>query len=337
MFNTLSSVLKYVFLLGIGGLFLYLAFRGQDTGKLVSDLVNADYKWVALSALACLLSHVFRAIRWGMLIKPLGHQPQFRNTFSAVMLGYLANLALPRLGEVSKCAALSKAEKIPADQLIGTMLVERIFDFLMLLLVTALTLFVEFDQIAAFTYRIASEQYSTTSRNLPAVGIALLLAFVVVTSAWYLLKNGKVSMPEKFVVFWYGVRNGLLSVKTIESKSTFLFHTLMIWGMYLLSTYLCFYGLDATSDLGFGAALATLFFGSIGMTIPVQGGIGTYHFMVAQGLTAYAINRTDGLAYATIIHSSQTLVILIIGSICLFLLMLPSKKGNHEKVRASEA
>lgn len=320
--------------MGIGGLFLYLAFRGQDTEKLVTDLVTADYKWVILSALACLCSHVFRALRWGMLIKPLGHQPQLKNTFAAVMLGYLANLALPRLGEVSKCAALSKAEKIPANQLIGTMLVERIFDFLMLILVTALTLLVEFDQIAAFAYRIASEHYSNTSRNLPVLGLSLLLIFLVITAVWYLLRSGKVTMPAKFVVFWYGIRNGLFSVKTIESKSTFLFYTIMIWGMYLLSTYLCFYGLEATSTLGMGAALATLFFGSIGMTIPVQGGIGTYHFMVAQGLTAYAIDRADGLAYATIIHSSQTLVILVIGSISLFLLMLPSlQKRTNEKIR----
>lgn len=331
--NSLSSAFKYVFLLGIGGLFLYLAFRGQDTDKLVNDLVTADYKWVVLSSLACLLSHVFRALRWGMLIRPLGHQPRFRNTFSAVMLGYLANLALPRLGEVSKCAALSRAEKIPANQLIGTMLVERIFDFLMLMVVTALTLLVEFDQIAEFTYRIASQQYDHSARNLPAFGIAVLLLFLAGTAVWYLLKNGKVSMPARFVVFWLGVRNGLLSVKTISSKGSFVFYTLMIWAMYLLSTYLCFYGLEATSGLGYGAALATLFFGSIGMTIPVQGGIGTYHFMVAQGLTAYAIDRADGLAYATIIHSSQTLVILVIGSISMFLLMLPSlKKGNHEEI-----
>jgi glycosyltransferase 2 family protein len=333
LLKSLSSVFKYLFLLGIGGLFLYLAFRGQDTDKLVADLVTADYKWVVLSSMACLLSHVFRALRWGMLIRPLGHQPRFTNTFSAVMLGYLANLALPRLGEVSKCAALSKAEKIPANQLIGTMLVERIFDFLMLMVVTALTLLIEFNQIAGFAYRIASQQYHNTARSLPAVAVAVLLLVLAAGGVWYLLKNGKVAMPPRLVVFWLGVRNGLLSVKTIQSKGSFLFYTLMIWGMYLLSTYLCFFGLDATSGLGGGAALATLFFGSIGMTIPVQGGIGTYHFMVAQGLTAYAINRTDGLAYATIIHSSQTLVILIIGSISMFLLMLPSlKKGKNEKI-----
>jgi uncharacterized membrane protein YbhN (UPF0104 family) len=249
------------------------------------------------------------------------------------MLGYLANLALPRLGEVSKCAALSKAEKIPANQLIGTMLVERIFDFLMLIAVTGLTLLLEFDQIAAFAYRIASEQYNNGTRNLPAAGVAVLLLFLAATAVWYLLRNGKITMPGRFVVFWFGVRNGLLSIKTIQSKGRFLIYTLMIWGMYFLSTYICFFGLESTSDLGFGAALATLFFGSIGMTIPVQGGIGTYHFMVAQGLTAYAIDRADGLAYATIIHSSQTLVILVIGSISMFLLMLPSlKKGSNEKI-----
>lgn len=332
MYQTLSSVLKYLLLLGIGALFLYLAFKGQDTNKLISDLVTADYRWVLASTLACLSSHVFRALRWNMLIRPLGHQPRLRNTFAAVMIGYLANLALPRLGEVSKCAALSKAEKIPANQLIGTMLVERVFDFLMLLLVTALTLVVEFDRIADFTYRIASQQFNGGAAKLPFYALSFILMLFALFGIGFLIRKGKAAIPQRIVNFWNGVKNGLLSVRNIRSKKTFLVYSAMIWVLYLLSTYLCFFGLSATSHLGIGAALSTLFFGSIGMTLPVQGGIGTYHYMVAQGLTAYFIDKTDGLAYATIIHSSQTLVILIIGSISLVSLMIFSKKTSHGKI-----
>lgn len=333
MYQTLSSVLKYLLLLGLGALFLFLAFKGQDMNKLVDDLLGADYRWVLASSVACLLSHVFRAMRWNMLIKPLDHQPKLRNTFAAVMIGYLANLALPRLGEVSKCAALSRSEKIPANQLIGTMLIERIFDFLMLLLVTALTLIVEFDRIAAFTYKIAAQQLNGSTQRLPVYVLSFLLICIALFGIWLLIRKGKAAIPKKIVSFWHGVKNGLLSVKNIKSKKTFVFYSVMIWVLYLMSTYLCFFGLSSTSHLGLGAALSTLFFGSIGMTLPVQGGIGTYHYMVAQGLTAYLINRTDGLAYATIIHSSQTLVILIIGSISLISLMLFSKKTRHAKVR----
>ncbi|HEY1024505.1 MAG TPA: lysylphosphatidylglycerol synthase transmembrane domain-containing protein [Sphingobacteriaceae bacterium] len=333
MYQTLLSVLKYLFLLGIGALFLYLAFKGQDTDKLLADLLTADYRWVLASSAACLLSHVFRAMRWNMLIRPLDHQPKLRNTFAAVMIGYLANLALPRLGEVSKCAALSKAENIPANQLIGTMLVERIFDFLMLLLVTALTLIVEYERIASFVYSIAFQQVNGSTEKLSAYALGFLLMFAALFGIWILIRKGKAAIPKKIVNFWNGVKNGLLSVKDIKSKKTFVFYSVMIWVLYLMSTYLCFFGLSATAHLTIGAALSTLFFGSIGMTLPVQGGIGTYHYMVAQGLTAYAINRTDGLAYATIIHSSQTLVILVIGSISLISLMLFAKKFRYAKVR----
>ena len=326
MFKSLATVFKYLFLLGVGALFLFLAFRGQDTEKLLSDLKTANYSWVAVSSVACLLSHVFRAARWNMLITPLGHEPKLKNTFSAVMIGYLANLALPRLGEVSKCAALSRAEKIPANQLIGTMLVERIFDFLMLVLLTVLTITLQFDRIGSFLDPIVGQIFNGNSSVTPVAVLAFLSILIIFFSLWFFLLKGKIRYPEKLITFVGGLRNGLLSFKDIKSKKTFVFYSLMIWMMYFASTYLCFFGLDATANLGMGAALATLFFGSVGMTIPVQGGIGTYHYMVAQGLTAYAINKTDGLAYATIIHSSQTLIILIIGSICLMSLMLFTTK-----------
>lgn len=329
MYNTLLSVLKYLVLLGVGIGFLYLAFSGQDADKLISDLLQANYEWVAASVIACLISHFFRALRWNMLITPLDHQPKIQNTFAAVMVGYLANQALPRLGEVSKCASLSKAENIPVNHLIGTVVIERICDTIMLLIVTLLCLVFQYNHIADFIFSLMSQLMGTPNK------LFYILIFTVSTIllllVWLLIKKEFVKLPQKVYHFTIGVKNGLMSVRNIDKKNVFIFYSVMIWVMYYLSTYLCFFALEATAGLGFGAALATLFFGSIGMTIPVQGGIGTYHYMVVQGLTAYSISKSDGLAYATIIHSSQVLIILSVGAVSLIFLMLVSSKQFKKK------
>jgi uncharacterized membrane protein YbhN (UPF0104 family) len=318
VYSSFLSVLKYLLLLVVGIGFLYLAFREQDTEKLVADLLRANYWWVIASCTACLLSHFFRALRWNMLIKPLDHTPRISNTFASVMVGYLANQALPRLGEVSKCASLSKVEHIPVNQLIGTVVIERLCDTIMLVIVTALCLLLQYHYIADFIFGLVTQLVGSPGRTLYI--IAAVAGVVMIVILWLLIKKEFVKFPKKI-------------------HNLFIFHSVMIWVLYYLSTYLCFFSLGATSELGLGAALATLFFGSIGMTIPVQGGIGTYHYMVVQGLTAYSISKSDGLAYATIIHSSQVLVILAFGALSIFFLMFVSSKQlkkAHAKNRTSQ-
>lgn len=332
MYSSLLSILKYLLLLGVGIAFLYLAFREQDTEKLLSDLLRADYRWVVISGVACLLSHFFRALRWKMLITPLDHKPKLQHTFAAVMVGYLANQALPRLGEVSKCATLSKAENIPADQLIGTVVTERICDSIMLVIVTLLSLIFQYDHIAGFIFGIVNQIMVNPNKILYLSIFGGSIVFLII--AYLMLKEELVRFPMKVYNFIKGMKNGILSIMKIKRIKLFIFYSMMIWVMYFLSTYLCFFALDSTAHLGFGAALSILLFGSIGMTIPVQGGIGTYHYMVAQGLLAYSISKSDGLAYATIIHSSQALIILVTGSISLIFLMLVSSKMQLKKANA---
>ena len=92
---------------------LYLAFKDISLSKLAEDFRNAKYSWVVLSLFIGLLSHIIRAYRWNLLIRPLGYKPGLLNSYFAVTIGYLANFAFPRLGEVTRCASLSKTEKIP--------------------------------------------------------------------------------------------------------------------------------------------------------------------------------------------------------------------------------
>ena len=310
---SLISILKYLLFLGLAGLLLYWAFQGQDLNKMAQSVKEANPVWILASVIACLLAHVFRALRWNMLIKPLGYSPSAKNSFYAVMIGYLANLAVPRMGEVSRCGVLKKSDGIPVTPLIGTVFTERLSDLAMLLSISALTLLLEFERIATFMY-----QYGWL-RVKPMLSGTLFLGLVFFLGMLYfltpLLKKWLIPLSDTLNSF----KIGLLSFKKMPNKLAYLGYSLGVWGCYFLSTYLAFFAMASTTDLSPIAALAALVFGSLGMIVPVQGGIGAFHWMVAEGLTLYALPKAEGLGFATLIHSSQILVILIIGGISLVL------------------
>lgn len=308
---------------------LVLAFRGQNFEQLTSDLKSADYAWVFISGLACLIAHVFRACRWQMLIKTLGYTtPSILTTFYAVMIGYMANFALPRMGEITRCGVIKKSNNIPVNKLIGTVIIERLTDVFMLLIVIFLAVLLQFELIYEFLNQhvfsfIASKASGNWKWMIP-------MALVLVTAAILTLlkKKRTFDVPSKLIDLWQGLSNGLKSFYGLENKWGYLGYSILIWVFYYLSTYLCLFAITSTADLGMLAALSILVFGSLGMIVPVQGGIGAFHFMVAEGLVLYAVNKSDGLAYATIIHSSQTLLVLVIGGLSLVLMLISSSKSK---------
>jgi len=126
---------KFLAFLAVGILLLWLAFRTVEFKELGNSLKGANYSWLLLSMLFGILAYISRARRWMILINPLGYHPKFWSTFHSMMSGYLANLALPRIGEITRCVALGKKEKIPVDQLVGTVVIERTIDLISLLVI----------------------------------------------------------------------------------------------------------------------------------------------------------------------------------------------------------
>lgn len=314
-------------MLGIGLLLLVVAFHGQDFDRLVSDLKSANYWWVLASAFACLIAHVLRAMRWNMLIEPLGRgTPTFKNTFSAVMIGYLANLAFPRMGEVSRCGVIHKTDRIPLNQLIGTVITERLIDLLMLIVIVGLSILLQYKLISSFLYERLLLKLGDHVSYVSILVFAGVLLVCALLALYIVLKKKHWVFVKKMLSLWSGFSSGLSSVKKIRDKRGFILYSILIWFFYLLSTYLCFFTLHALSNLGPVVALSVLVFGSLGMLAPVQGGIGAFHWIVAEGLTVYSISKFDGLAYATIIHSSQTLLVLFVGLMSMAMLIINSSK-----------
>lgn len=323
---------RYLIVLTLGILLLYLAFKGQDLNKMISDLQKANFEWVILSIIIILIAHLLRAYRWNLMIGSLGHgTPSLMKTFHALIMGYLANLAFPRMGELARCTALNKSDKIPVTKLLGTVIAERVVDLLMLGLIFLLAILLEFKSLSGFLNEHVLSKFSGRIGEIILIMIGLILLSVSSTFLVIMIKKRKWGFTERIFYFFSGMKAGILTLKRMDNKAGFLLSSVLIWVLYGLSSYFCFFALNATSSLGPGAALSTLVFGSLAMIAPVQGGIGAFHWMVSEGLLAYGISKTDGLSYALLVHTSQTIIILFIGSLSLILFLKESNRKQSNE------
>lgn len=314
----LKTALKFIilFLIGIG--VLYLAFWGQDLEKIWLEIKTANYLWVIISVIAVLIAHVLRALRWQMLYQSIHYNVSFWHAYHAVMIGYLANLALPRFGEIGRCSVIHKAEKVPMFASIGTVITERLFDVVMLFVTTLVMLSFQYDIVADFLYQTI---YLNLAKKLNTVNYWWLISFSVVIFLFIAIYFLRQKFNKKFLRIFVNLRQGFGSYSKLKQKGLFLTYTLGIWFFYLLSMYFAFSSIQATAGLHFNAAFTAIVFSGFAMAAPVQGGIGVFHWMVARSLVLYGISFNDGLAYSTIIHSSQVLLILVLGSLSLFFIL----------------
>lgn len=315
---------------------LWLAFRGQDLQKILYDLRNANYFWVIASALVSIVAHYIRGLRWKMLIKPLGHEPSNANTYHAVMVGYLANLAVPRMGEISRCGVLNRSNKIPLNSLIGTVIIERIIDVLFLLSILVFSVLLEYNRIFDFIkINILVPMFDKFSNSsliiYLIIGMLLIAILAIYVIRIYHKKLLSIKLYNKLYEIIIGFKEGILSVIKMEKKGLFILYSVSIWFLYILSTYLCYFAIESTSTLSFSSAIFVMAVGGIGMSAPVQGGIGAYEATVQLGLLVYGVAAVNGLAYATLNHSSQILSILIFGSISLIYIFLKFRKNKDDK------
>ncbi len=310
---------------------LYLAFRGIDFNSLVHDLKNANYYWVLFSLVFAFIGYLSRAIRWRLLIEPLNYKPSVKNVFYALMFGYFANMALPRLGEISRCASLTRTDKIPMDSLIGTVLIERAVDVIVLLFLLLVLFFAKLESFGMF---LKENVFIPVSKKIvQTVDFSIyywLLIIIILGSAiglfYYFRKRFKrVRIIIKIRKILRGVISGVKTVTKMRNRRAFLFHTFVIWLMYFLMTYVVVFSIPATSGLKPIDGLFLLVIGGLGMSAPVQGGIGAFHWIISSGLTLYGITKTEGLVFATIQHESQVLLVLILGIISVFAIFFNSR------------
>lgn len=337
--NIQLVILKYIASLSFAGLIIYLLFRNQDPVALVEKISEVEFGWVILSMIFGGWAYVNRGIRWIVLIDALGYESSKINSVSAVSVGYFTNMFIPRAGEISRCSALNKVDKIPVDKLFGTILVERLLDFVFLIILFLLILILKFDLILQF-FTALGLQSSGSVPSSSTKYYVLVAVLLFCGLAYYVLKKWIVPtiFYEKITDFIDGLKEGFKSIKKMKRKSFFWFHTFSIWIMYFLMTYVCFQAIPETSHLSISDGLFLLVLGGIGMVIPTPGGVGSYHAIVMIGLSVLGVGTivlsengdpsNPALLFPTIVHIAQTLVAIIMGSIGLLVLFLSKKKQS---------
>lgn len=335
MKKKIFSLTQYIFFLLIGLGLLYLVFRKLDPQAVWEEIRHADYKWLFFSFVLGGLSHIARAIRWNILIKSMGYQTQTSTTFFAVMTGYLANIAFPRLGEVTRCGVLSKKTNVPFNALFGTVISERVFDLFILVLIIFTVVILQLDFLSGFVdkYVVSSfSGYFTAQNVFITIGIILLIILVPILAFryfWEQIKN--LTFYRKVSDFVKGFLEGIKTIKRMPNKGAFLFWTGVIWMFYILMTYVAFFALTATSHLNFGDGITVMALGSLGIVAPVPGGIGAYQFIVKAILVEiYAIASEPAASFSIILWATQSVLILALGVLSYYMLLFRKSVKNEK-------
>ena len=330
MKSTVFKILNFLLFFALTGGVVYLVFKDIPLESFFHKLESANYFYVVVSGLSGAVAYYFRGLRWKLMLKPFGYEPSDWNMFHAVAVGYFANMGLPRMGEVVRCASLKKTDNVEIKHSMGTVVTERISDLLVLFLLVVFVFIVKADFFGKFIYdkiwQPLAVKFSFSGNGWILLGIALGL---VLSGLYLLYRLRRVGFVSKIISVFKGFYDGLVSVFKIRNKGLFLLYTLIIWLLYWLMAYIVFFAIDATNGLDAIDAVFILVAGSFGMVAPVQNGFGAYHWIVSQALMIYGISKEDGLLYATLVHEMQVLVILLIGPVSTYWVFF--KKNKHDE------
>ncbi|MFO8000927.1 MAG: lysylphosphatidylglycerol synthase transmembrane domain-containing protein [Marinilabilia sp.] len=324
MKRSISTGLRIIFFLTLGVLILWWLYKDQDPEELTNILKrDVSYGWIVLSLILGLFSHFSRTMRWRMLIEPAEKKVGLFNTFLAVMIGYLANLAIPRMGELSRCAVLSRYEKVSFSRLVGTVVTERILDIVLLLISLLLMILLQYNLFLD----VINNRIDTSHLNKMITSPWAALVLLLIISLPFIFRKNLVKSRVFFKIrsLWDKFREGMFSYRKVKNKPLFFFHTFLIFFLYFLMIYVCFFAFPFTRDLGPAAGLSIFVLGSFGMVAPVQGGIGPWHFMVITALLFFGIKGSEAAAFALLVHGSMNALIVVTGFFALMALPLINK------------
>ncbi|WP_080780421.1 lysylphosphatidylglycerol synthase transmembrane domain-containing protein [Chryseobacterium phocaeense] len=332
--NPLKSILTIVISLAFAGFFLWLALKGLDFKVIKASLAKANYLWVLFASVFGLLAYWFRAVRWNLMLEPMGHAISTSNSLWSISFGYLMNLTIPRSGEVARATALYGVEKVPVDRSFGTIILERVVDLVCMLGFLGLTLIFKYDAILSF--------YENSGVNInPNKILLILLILVAGTVLFFVFRKRLAGVPflGKIVNFINGIFEGLATIFKLKEKGKFIFYTIGIWVSYYFAAYLVCFALPETSDFTIADGFFIVVVGTLGMIVPASGGIGAFNLAMKYGFMALFISVGKsaelggemGLTYSFISLPLQITIMLIMGLISIPMLAKAREKAVADK------
>jgi uncharacterized protein (TIRG00374 family) len=323
------NISKYLLFLAIGIFIFWWIYKDLPIKELKEAFRNINYFWIVVSLILGVLAQVSRAIRWNMLIRPMGYNPRFYNTFLSVFVLYFINLLAPRAGEVVRCTVLSKYEKIPFTKLVGTVFVERLADIItlfilaILIIMTQLGIFVRFLNMHPEMKDKLADLLSIRNISLGVAGLCVILAVIFIFRKYFKRKGGenKNKLVNKLKHIKYDIVEGFKSILKLENKWYFIGHTIFIFIMWLFMLYVIFLAYEPTRHLSIWTGMIVFLMGGLAMLAPVQGGIGPWHFMVYETLFIYGIDKAQGKIFALIAHTSTNIIYYLVFGMIAFILL----------------
>ncbi|MCZ2082967.1 MAG: flippase-like domain-containing protein [Flavobacteriales bacterium] len=323
--NPLKTFLTIAISLGIAALFMWLALKGMEFKKIAGYFAKANYLWVFIASIFGILAYWFRAIRWNLLLEPMGYQISNSNSFWTISFGYLMNLTIPRSGELARATALFGVEKVPVEKSFGTIILERVIDLICMVGFLGLTLIFKYKAFLAFYSYITEEKgkTATTTSNSTIYIFGGILILVAILFFIFRKKLEQFSIYQKVLNFAKGIVDGLTSIFKMKQKVKFISYSLAIWICYYLAAYLVCFSLPETSQFTFADGFFIIVVGTLGMMVPASGGIGAFHLALKFGIMALFLSMGKnpeeggevGLSYAFISHTMQLVIMLVMGAI----------------------
>lgn len=316
--NPVKSIFTLIISLAFAGFFLWLALKGLDFKVIQKSLAKANYFWVLFAGVFGILAYWFRAVRWNLMLEPMGHSISNSNSLWSISFGYLMNLTIPRSGEVARATALYGVEKVPVDKSFGTIILERVVDLICTIGFLGLTLVFKYDAILSF--------YENSGVNInPNKILIVLLILVVGAVLFFTFKKRLANIPvlDKIINFIDGIFQGLTSIFKLKQKGKFILYTLGIWISYYFAAYLVCFALPETADFTIADGFFIIVVGTLGMMIPASGGIGAFNLAMKYGFMALFISMGKsadlgaemGLTYSFISLPLQITIMLVMGLI----------------------
>jgi uncharacterized protein (TIRG00374 family) len=319
MNKQLVNILRFLLFVGVGAGILFLMYRSQQAAfleqcrldgtpedqcslldKLIADFRGASTFWLLMTLVAFSVSNLSRAIRWNMMLRTFGKTPRLINAFLTINLGYFANLGFPRLGEIVRPAAMARYEKISLERVMGTVVVGRMVDVLMLLLITGVALLLGREKLWNRALELADMGDKVDTLQTLAI-ICVVAGLAVLGIAWWQRKAIVGSaLGQKVIGVVKGFGEGIQTIMKVKSPVLFILHSVIIWLMYILMTWFVILAFQPTTNLGVEPALVTFVSGGWGIVIPSPGGMGTYHFLTGEALKLYNIAPLDAFSWANI-------------------------------------
>lgn len=305
---------------------LYWMYRDFDFSSMMGFMEREmDWTWMWLSFPFGILAQMFRAWRWQQTLEPIGERPRTGTAVYSIFVSYAVSLVVPRIGEFMRCGVLNRCDNVSFAKALGTVVVERAIDSLLILVITLATLFMQMQVFSIFFDKTGVNvidflgQFTTTGYLVTAIcGVAALTSLYFVRRKLYIYNKVKTTV--------HGITEGLLSLRQVKNIPLYIFYSLGIWASYFLHYYLTFFCFDFTAELSMACAAVTFIIGTIAVIVPTPNGAGSWHFAVKTMLILYGVAETDALYFVLIVHTVQTLLVALLGVYGWMMLSLRGRK-----------